>query len=135
MDKKIQTLFGKIEYSAPSDNLEFKILNRIREEKERRIKNKLVFSYLGMFVSTGLFFYAFLSFEKSIWQSDFWNIAYLLMSDAKIALFHWDNFILSLLETFPAVELATVTAPIFTLFLSFSLYRRLFLKQHFKYIN
>jgi len=126
--------FKKINELEPPSQLEGVILRRIGQEKSKQVKKRLILSYFGLLASTTAFFYTVPVFGNSLMKSEFWDMAHLAFSDIMIVAKNWNDFSLSLLETFPTVNIIAILLPIFTLLLSFSLYLDLDNKGNHKYI-
>ena len=69
----------------------------------------------GFFVAGAGLLVAGAFFIKEIMVSDFWSIFSLSFTDAGTLLAYWQEFALSLLETFPAESFAYLLAPVFVL--------------------
>lgn len=122
MSKKLNQLFKNIvEFPLPPQ-LERVILGAIELERKRLIKKKLIISYIGLIGSLVIALYTTLTFGNIFFKSDFWNIISLAFSDAGVVFGHWNDFMFSILETFPAITVAIILAPIFTFMLSIGSY-------------
>jgi len=97
-------------------------MQKIGFQRAKTLKRKLVFSYLGLAGSSLAIFGAILGFGGSILQSEFWNLSTLLFSDLMVVAGNWQDFMYSLLETFPVINAIIILIPVFTLFLSFNAY-------------
>jgi hypothetical protein len=118
MNTKLSQIFKNIEeIEAPArlDNLIMQKINILEKAQERR---KLIFSYFSMGTSVAAFLYAGLVFGREILGSDFWNTASLISTDFFTIIQHWQEFINSLLETFPVVNIIALLIPVLALFLS-----------------
>ena len=135
MPKSVKNLFQNLKNLDPSRGIEDRILKAIALEKNRLAKRKLAFVYTGFFVSFGAFFYAALSSGSAFLRSDFWNIARLIFTDARIVTGHWQDFSLSLLETFPVTDLIVLLAPVFAVLLLLNLYFKLINNNQHNYIS
>ncbi|PIP26617.1 MAG: hypothetical protein CO140_03985 [Candidatus Moranbacteria bacterium CG_4_9_14_3_um_filter_40_7] len=122
MNQKLSQIFKNIAEIEPTAGLEVLIAQKIGFQKERALKRKLIFSYAGLAGSGLAAFGAVFSFGGTILQSEFWNLATLLFSDWLVVMGNWQDFLYSLLETFPVVSAIAILIPIFTLFLSLNAY-------------
>jgi len=120
MDQKLSQVFKNIKDFEPNSNLEALIMQKIGFQRERALKRKLIFSYLGLAGSGLAIFGAILGFGGAILQSEFWNLSTLLFSDLMVVAGNWKDFMYSLLETFPVINAIAILIPVFTLFLSFN---------------
>lgn len=122
MSDKLSQLFKEIRDLEPSSGLERAVLVWIEAEKSLKIRRKRIISVFGLAFSGTAAAWAGLTFGNEILQSEFWKLVSLAFSDLGIVLANWKDFSYSLLEAFPAVYVAVIIAPIFTLFLSISSY-------------
>lgn len=100
MDKK----YTEIE---PPAYLLGKIMERIeKEERILMLKKRIAFFFTGLFgLMTGLI-YVFRLAQTTIVESGFSQYFSLLFSDTAIVTNYWQNFFITLLETFPITETA-----------------------------
>jgi len=132
---KLKKAFKNISELEPPFGLETAILSQIRLRMDgQKIRRKLILSYAGLIGSVMLGIYTSLTFGASFFQSDFWNVFSLIFSDAGVVLSHWQDFLSSLTETFPAVTLAIILIPVFLFILSIYSYLNLTSKNYHKYI-
>lgn len=136
MKQDLHYVFKSISEIEPSPKLEGLVLSKIQFLKEKQTKRKLIFSYLGLAGSFGSFVLAVFSYGQILFNSDFWNLLKLLATDAGIIFENRNDFVLSLLETFPAASLAIILIPAFVLLVSLSAYFKsiYFYKNHFNYV-
>ncbi len=130
---KTSQIFKNISELEPSIVLEKAVLSRISLERNRSLRRKLILSYAGVFGSLIALVAAGLTFGQNILHSDFWNMVSLSFSDMSVVLQNWQEFLFSLLETFPTAGTIMILVPVFTLLLSFSEYLDLHNNKH-KYI-
>lgn len=122
MSNALRETFHKTASMEPSEGLERRILMSIAVEEARRLRRKLFLSYAGLMGSLGVLAYAGVTSGKTFLQSDFWNLLSLLFSDAAAVLGFWQDFLLSLAETFPVISLIILLIPVFMLVLSLHFY-------------
>lgn len=122
MSEKISRLFKKMKEIEPAAGLEGAILARIEAGKNFKIKRKRIISVFGLALSGVASVYAGLTFGNEILQSEFWKLMSLAFSDLGVISTNWENYVYSLLETFPAIYAAIIIAPVFALLLSISSY-------------
>ena len=86
-----------------------RILMRIKEERRLiAVKRMLVASFVVMAGSVAAFIPIFNAARTGLYESGFINSLSLIFSDFGIVMSYWQNFALSLLETFPVLEVAGV---------------------------
>jgi hypothetical protein len=135
MSQKLHHLFKNIKELDPTERLEGLILQKIELERGKNVRNKLVFSYIGLISSTLAVFYTLLAFGQTLLRSEFWNILSLAFSDAGIVLANWHDYLYSAMETFPVLTVAIILLPIFILLMSIDFYLNLSHKNNFKHIH
>jgi len=118
MDKKLANLFKNIQSANPPEKLSENILMRIEKIQKRRFQLKTLLSTIGSSISVLAAVYLFFILGSSIVNSEFWNILSLAFSDVSVVAQNWQEFSLLLLETIPALTLALILIPVFTLLLS-----------------
>lgn len=133
MKAKLYQIFKEVSEISPSPKLEGSILARIEILQKRQIRRRLSLAYFGLVSSLGAFIWTVVEFGNAFLQSDFWILLRLLATDASLVLKNWNNFLFSLLETFPAVSAAMILIPVFVLLLSFSAYFKLMNRNHYHY--
>lgn len=131
MDQRLLKAFKNIRTVEPSKELEMAILSRLTIERNRKFKRNMLFSRLGIIGSLAALAYSILTYGNAFLSSDFWNMLSLAFSDAMIIASHWNEFIQSLLETFPAITVTIILTPLFTLLLSISFYIDSYNKRKF----
>lgn len=122
MSPKLSRIFKNLPELEPPLRLEGFILAKIERERDRIIREKKILLFAGFIGSILAAIYAAPVFGQEILKSDFWSIISLMFSDINIIAGNWKDYALSLLETFPAIHIAAVLAPVFTLLLSLNLY-------------
>jgi hypothetical protein len=125
MNLKLSRIFKNIPELEPAPKLAGFILVRIERERNRIIREKKALAFAGLFGSALTAVYAISALGQEIVQSDFWRITSLIFSDINIIARNWNDYALSLLETFPAVHAVFVLAPIFVLLISLNTYLNL----------
>ncbi len=133
MQNQAQKISQKIAEIKPPKSLKKAVFKRLEAEKDKQIKTKMFLTNFGLAASGLLFFGTFFVFGKSFLQSEFWNIVSLLFSDFMIVAGNWREFLFSLGETFPVVNLIAMMLPIFGFLLLLNLF--LSLKGKYKYIH
>lgn len=121
MEKKLIQSFKDIDELNPPSKLEGAIFESIQQEKAKRLKRKVRLTYFGLATSALTLIYSGLSFGTSFIKSDFWNMASLATSDFLIISKHWEEYSLSLLETFPVLSAIAMLVPLCVLLRFFSL--------------
>lgn len=116
MDKKLRQIFKNINYIETPVNLEGKILASLKKSQEKAEKQRLWFSYVAVISSFFAVFYTLWTFGGAILKSQFWSLATLAFSDAAVIISHWNDYLLSLLETLPVFQLAAIILPLAILF-------------------
>jgi hypothetical protein len=130
MSEKFRQLFKNIQELEPPIQLETAIFRAVALAESRKIRRKIVMSYAGFLASAVALIYASATLGTAFLRSEFWSVATLLFSDAMIVASNWQGFAYSLMETFPALTLAAILVPVFTLFLSISSYLNLNNNHH-----
>lgn len=104
--------FASIE--SPKD-LKKAIFQRISEENRKRINRRKIFFRSGIFSSFIFLALSGFIFGQEIIVSDFWNVVSLIFTDMKTVSDFWQEFVLLLMETFPAEAVVFILMPIFIL--------------------
>jgi len=122
MSKNYQELFSRLAAPQMPPELLEKILNRLTKQQKLAAKRRLFvfsFSLLGSLI-------ALIPAWQFVWsgfaESGFWQFFSLLFSDAAVVLTYWQNYALSLLETFPASRLIIFLAVVFVFLQSLKLF-------------
>ena len=132
--QKLNKVFKNLEEIEPSPRLESMILTRIGFLRKKETRRKLLYSWLSLSGSFGMFVLAIVEYGNAFLQSDFWSLLKLLSTDAALVLENWNDFAFSLLETFPVVSFAIILIPTFSLLLSFAAYFQSIHLSHRNYI-
>ncbi len=114
----------------PKKELGALILAKIEFLQKKQLGRKLVAIRLSLAGSVGAFIWAVLAYGKTFLQSDFWVLLQLLLTDASAVLKNWNDFLFSLLETFPVVSATIMLVPILFILISFSTYFKLTYLNH-----
>lgn len=122
MNTKLSQVFKNMSQIEPSMELKGFILRRIEIESAKQIKRKLMFSYVGLGSSLAAGVWAIVSLGRVILESEFWSILSLAFSDAQIVAGYWREYLFSLLETLPVVNLVLILIPILGLVMSMGFY-------------
>lgn len=133
MNQKLSKIFKEMEQIEPKAELEGLILQKIDLEKNRQIKRKLFLSYAGLAVSFIAIFPAILKFGVDFFHSEFWRLFSLVFSDSMIVVGSWKEYLYSLGETLPIINIIAILAPIFGVLMFLNLYFSLRNKN--KYIH
>lgn len=115
--KTLSALFKNATLPNIPDGLDGRILRQIEILQQNHLKRSLFITRIGRFLSLGALFSAGFSFGHTIITSDFWKLLLLLFSDREVIMRYFSDFLISLLETFPAFSLSLILAPIFFFFL------------------
>lgn len=130
MNNKLHKVFQKIEEVEPPRELKGIILSSIELEKNRWLRIELLFSRIGFAGSLFILLYTSFVFGRAIFDSEFWHIALLIVSDLGIVVGNWREYTYSLLETMPVFNIIAILLPLFSLLLSFNFYSSLNSKNH-----
>ena len=134
MKPNLHQIFKAIRIIEPSPQLRVSILTRIETLQKRQIKRKLVLTYFSLVASLGAFIWTVVAYGNDFLQSDFWILLRLALTDASAVLKNWNDFLFSLLETFPVMSTTIMLVPVFALLISFSVYFKLIQRNHYNYI-
>ena len=116
MEKHYEQLFSRLSAPEPRPGLFGVIQKRIvREEKQRAWQRVILFSF-GILGSLVTIVPVFRSLQASVAESGFMDFFSLAFSDAGMVATYWQNFLLTLLESLPAIGIAAFLATIFTFF-------------------
>lgn len=106
--------FVSQELPEPPKGLFNKIMARIQEERRLlTIKRQLVIFSLGVAGSAIAFIPAFKMLQTGLYESGFLQFFSLIFSDFGTVISYWQNFVMSLLETLPIINLAILLTIIF----------------------
>jgi len=125
MKPSLRQLFKNIHELHPPSKLEVFILAKIERKRKKIMREKKALILAGLIGSAAAIVYTLSAFGQDILQSDFWSVVSLAFSDINIVIGNWNDYVLSLLETVPAVHLASILAPVFTLLLLLNFYNNL----------
>jgi membrane protein CcdC involved in cytochrome C biogenesis len=96
-----------------------KIMLRIKEEQRiAAVKRIMVVSFVVAAGSIAAFIPVFNAMRASLYDSGFISSFSLIFSDFGVVLSYWQNFSLSLLETFPVLEFVEVLSVSLVFFIS-----------------
>lgn len=113
MDKNSDKLKQNYRLINPPGGLLEKVLSRL--EKEQKIlalkRRRIIFSFGAVISALGLI-PAYLALQASLAESGFFQFFSLIFSDSEIIAAYWQNFVLSLLESLPIINLAIFLAVI-----------------------
>ena len=112
MSHKLSKIFKEMKQIEPEEGLGALILQKIDLERNKRVKRKLFISYAGLAISFIAVFPAILKFGVAIFQSEFWSILSLAFSDFMVVAGSWNEYLYSLGETLPIVNIVAVLTPI-----------------------
>lgn len=136
MEQKLSKIFKEIKEIEPKEGLKFSIMQKINFEKNRKIRRMRFLSYSGIAVSFFATAYALIFFGSTFLKSEFWVIFSLIFSDAMIVLGNWKEYLYSLGETFPVVNIILILVPIFSFLMFLNLLMSLKNNRHIhKHIN
>jgi hypothetical protein len=99
----------------PPAYLKEAVFERIVKERQKQIFRKKLLYFSGFSVSVIGLFASLILFVKNIATSDFWNISSLVFTDMKVVVTYWQEFSLSLLETFPVEAFTFILMPLLML--------------------
>jgi len=121
---KLSQIFKNIQEIEPPRELGELILKRIELEKDKQIKRKLFLSYLGIGASFSAGACALIYFGSAFFKSEFWSIFSLAFSDFIVVAGSWKEYLYSLGETLPVINIVAILVPIFgvLLFLNMCIY-------------
>lgn len=119
---ELRSFFTNMEVVLPREGLEKEIFQAVLVVKNREMRRRLMVSYVGIISSLGALVYTSLTFGKTLLESEFWSIILLVFSDLTVAVRYSNDFLLSLLETFPAFSVASVLLPTFIFFMFLNMY-------------
>ncbi len=133
MKHDIFSLFhGLGDVDIPPD-MEGRVRARVFSEIHREVRRTVFFARFGVFFSATAFLYSLANYGGAIFASDFWSMMTLLFSDASLVAVHWEDFVLSLFETFPVSDFVFILVPAFLFFLCLNLYARILPRRSYRY--
>lgn len=121
---KLSQIFKNIPEIEPSGSLKDLIMQKIGIEIEKQVRKKLFLSYFGMVASFSAGVYAFAYFGGSFLKSEFWSLFSLAFSDFAFVVKGWNEYLYSLGETLPVINVVAILVPVFgvLLFLNMGIY-------------
>ncbi len=123
MRQDFEKLFSHLNPAEPPSGLFEKTMSRIREEQRVfAIKQRVAVFSVIMMASIAAFIPAFKLFQTDLSESGFLQFFSLALSDFGVVITYWHSFVMSLLETIPAVSLSMLLAVIFVFLGSFKLW-------------
>lgn len=122
MEKKLIRAFKNVEDINPPSKLGNIIFKRIQLEKTKQIRRKLAFTYFGLAISILNLLFSGLTFGTAFLKSEFLNLVSLAFSDLLVVTRYWQEFSLSLLETFPTLNVIAILVPLGIMLWLFSIY-------------
>lgn len=135
MSKKLHQIFKNITSIEPSFRLKSAIFRKIELERKKQIRQGLALRRVWSFGSLGLTAYAIFAFGNSILKSDFWSILALAFSDLKIVTTYWNDYLYSIMETLPVLNMLGILIPVFLFILSLNFYFNFKHKNSFRRYN
>lgn len=99
----------------PPAYLKEAVFARVAKEREKQILRKKMLYLGGFSISTFGLLAAVGFFGRNIVASDFWSIVSLAFTDLKVVAMFWQEYALSLLETFPVEAFACICIPLLVL--------------------
>ncbi len=134
MNQNFHQAFKSVKEIEPPSELADLILSKTGLLREKRAKRKIMFSYFSLAGSLGAFVLAVSEYGGAFLQSEFWSLLKLLSTDAEIVLGNGNDFMFSLLETFPVISMIIILIPVLALLLSVSVYFKSIGRNHYRYI-
>ncbi len=102
--KSYRNLFNALGDKAPNVHLQVSIMKQVKQEENRKIKNRFVFSVTLALASLGGIIESVLHLIQSSNQSGFFQYVSLIFSDSSVFFSYWKEFGLSLVESLPLVS-------------------------------
>lgn len=112
MSINYQSLFDKLPNPEPTDSLLPNILLKINQQEKMATKKRAIIFSLSSTLSVILLFFAFKLFQTSLVESGFWRFFSLIFSDFSLVVAYGKNYLLTLLETLPVINLVVFLAVI-----------------------
>lgn len=135
MNKELHQIFKNLSELEPSLRLKSAIFQRITFEQKRQIQRDLILYRVWSLGSLGLVLYTFFAFGSTVLKSEFWDVFTLAFSDLQVVLSNWNDYVLSVMETLPVVNIVIILASVFALMLSLNFYWTLKNKSNFRHYN
>jgi hypothetical protein len=109
----------------PPKGLKEAVLTRIEKEKMKKMAFKKMWFRLGFAISGIFSILAIFVFGRQLLASEFLSLAFLGFSDMQVMATLWQDYLMSLLETFPTVIVAGTLLPIFVFMLLIQQYAKI----------
>lgn len=107
-------IYMSIKYVEPPSGLFERIVNRIhKEQRLLTIRRRIAIFSVGLSGSSVVFIPVFKMLSAELAESGFIQFLSLLFSDFSIVARYWQSFVLTLLETLPAISLIVFLTIIF----------------------
>ena len=111
MRKDYEKLFTHLKKVEPVPELFGQIMDRIHKEQNLAvIQRRFIFFSMGLAISIAAFIPAFKMVRAGFIESGFAEYFLLLFSDSEIIAVHWQDYVLSLLESLPVMSLIIFSA-------------------------
>ncbi len=121
---ELSQIFKEMKQIEPGKGLESLIMQKIVLEREKQVKRKLLFSYFGTAASSLMGLYTLVYAGSAFFKSEFWSLLSLAFSDSLIVAGSWKEYLYSLGETLPVINLVAISIPVLgvLLFLNMCIY-------------
>ena len=113
-----QNLLNNLSGSKAPEDLYKTVLLRVVLEQKRAIKRRFAMAVASLVVSVGAAVMAVLVLANSLTASGFWKFVSLAFSDGGTVVTYWQQFSLSLLESFSVPEMVVSLACILAVMIS-----------------
>lgn len=116
MLKDYEKIFSGISHPKPSAGLLARILARIESERElMAVRRKIFWLSAFSFASLPLIAVSWSGFQSAASESGLFQISSLMFTDFSTIISHYQDFFLSVIESFPFLEIAGLLAGILVL--------------------
>jgi len=115
MDKNRQKLSCEISVIRPSRELYNNILLRVEKDRVRGAQIRLALFGVASFASFAALFPAFQYAGQAFYQSGSYEYLSLIFSEGTALLPYWKEFLFTIAESLPIIEIATVLVVVFIL--------------------
>ncbi|MEI6296736.1 MAG: hypothetical protein WCO84_03775 [bacterium] len=115
---RIKDYLNTISKKEPSNKLFSLILKRIDTEKAKIAKRNLFYSTIGAIVSSFTLYFGINYANQGFIDSGFYNYFSLVFSDGGTILVFWKEFIISIAESLPVIEITIVLSALLALLIS-----------------